>query len=147
MPRARADPRRWRRLGYLLVTIAAVLAGVAAAWRARGGPNGTYLLDVASWLLAVGSAVAEARVGLLLMGFAPAPARRRALLLTVVGLFTFLLGCMLFSAGSNTDALIPGIAGASLIGGVGLGLGGLFTLAAHYGGDYAASRIERLDDT
>ncbi|MGH2562257.1 MAG: hypothetical protein ACRDJH_24625 [Thermomicrobiales bacterium] len=147
MPRLFANPRRLRRYGHLNVAFAAALAGAAAAWRARGGPNGTYLFDVAAWLLAVGGAVSEARVGTLLFGFAPVPARRRALLLTLLGLLTFLLSCVLYAVGSADNEAIRGVAGAALIGGIGLGLGGLFTLAAYYGGDYAASRIERMDDT
>jgi hypothetical protein len=135
-----------RRLGYALVAVAAGLAGLAAAWRAAGGPNGTYLLDVAAWFLAVSGAVLEARVGTLLMGFALVPARRRALLMTVAGLLAFLLGCLLFSVGTDGATVLRFFAGAGLIGGIGLGLGGLFTLAGHYGGDYAASRIARMDD-
>lgn len=131
-------------MGFVIA--AAAVAGLAAAWRAAGGPATTYLLDSAGWLLAVAGAAAEARVGALLFDFDPRGMRRRAAAGAVVGIVVCLAGCLILSLSSSGGTLVQGMAGAALVGGFGLGLGGILTLAWRYGGGYAADRIDRLAD-
>jgi hypothetical protein len=141
-----ADPRQLRRFGSSLILLGAVVAGIGAGWRSGDGPNASYLLDTAGLLLAVAGAVADTRVGALVMSFAPREERRRALIRLTIGLVAFLPGCLALSVLGSGQALARGLGSAALTGGAGLALGGLLTIAWHYGGDYAADRIDRLSD-
>ena len=148
-----ANPWRLRRLGLALILTAALAAGAAAALRARLPPgttrhSATYLLDTAGWLLAAGGAVVEARVGDLLLTAGHRAARRRAVAFAAFGIVAALGGCFSLSAfvSGALGGLARGIAAAALVGGVGLGLAGLFTLVWHYGGRYAADRIQRMGE-
>jgi drug/metabolite transporter (DMT)-like permease len=131
-----------------LILSGALLAGLGDGIRAaadRGEANWTFFLDVVGLLLALGGAVLEARTADLMFAFAPIPARRRALLRLIAGILVALFACLL--TGAFGRPLLRGIVGAALIAGVGFGAGGLFSLAWHYGGVYAADRIQdRVND-
>ena len=107
----------------------------------------TYLLDVGGWLLAVAGAVAEARVNLIFAGFQADAVRRRATVLTIVGIIAALAGCVALStvATTGTVSLARAVAAAFLVGGVGAGLGGILSLAVTSGARYAADRLANLD--
>jgi hypothetical protein len=113
-----------------------------------GRHSATYFLDVAGWFLAVAGAAIEARVGDLLITAGQLAARRRAVLFAVTGIGAALVACAtipLRSSGASATPLRAALA-AIMVGGIGLGLGGLATLAWFYGGRYAERRIERMGD-
>jgi hypothetical protein len=147
------NPLALRRVGLSLVLLAAALAGLAAWLRDRLAPgttghSATYFLDVGSWFLAVAGAVLEARAGDLLLNARLPAARRRAILFASGGLGTALVACAtipLRSSGASAPPLRAVLA-AVLVGGFGIGLGGLATLAWFYGGRYAERRIERMGE-
>jgi hypothetical protein len=152
MRRYLASPRRLRRLAWGLIVTGGFLAALAVVLRdrlARGEAlfNASYLLDAAWVLLAIAGAVLEARVGALFLAFAPAPARRRAVLETVVGLVVALGGCVGLGAvqAEGIGVLLRPLLAGALAAGLGVGLAGIFTLAWFYGVDWAAGRMERLD--
>jgi hypothetical protein len=104
-----------------------------------------YLLDVVAVLLAVAGGIYEARTADIFFNFAPRDARRRAMLSLLGGLFVALVSCVLLSL--VDQPLVRGIVAGVLLFGVGIGAGGLFSLAWYYGGRYAADRIqERSED-
>ena len=148
------SPRWMRRFAWVLILGGAVLSAGAVALRdrfARGDDlhDASYLLTTLAFLLAVAGAVLEARVGGIFLAFAPRPARRRAILETVLGIAACLAGCVALggveSEGGGT--LVRPLLGGLLIGGLSAGLAGLFTLGWFYGLDWAAGRMERLDQT
>jgi hypothetical protein len=113
------------------------------------GNSWTYLLDAVGWLLAVGGAVAEARVSAIMSAFQPENARRRATVLLCLGIVVTLVACVLLSTlGADGIAVgIRAIAAALLIGGIGAGLGGGLSLAVTIGARYAADRLGDLEDS
>jgi hypothetical protein len=129
-----------------LVVAGALLAGVGEGVRAANdGASWAFLLDAIGLLLAVGGGFFEARTADMLFDYAPGPARRRAVLLLILGLLVSLIACVLLS--SSDRPLVSGVVGAVIVLGVGLGAGGLFSLLWYYGGRYAADRIqERSND-
>jgi drug/metabolite transporter (DMT)-like permease len=137
---------RFRRTGVAFVMLGAFLAGLGEGIRAANdSASWTDLLDAAGLVLAVAGGVFEARTADLLFDFAPRPARRRAMLLLVVGLLVIVFACVLLSA--FDQPVLHGIAGGAVVLGLGFGAGGLFSLAWFYGGGYAAGRIQdRADD-
>jgi hypothetical protein len=147
------NPLALRRLGLSLVLLAAALAGLATWLRDHLSPgttghSATYFLDVGGWFLAVAGAVLEARAGDLLLTARQPAARRRAVLFALDGLGAALIACAtipLRSSGASAPLLRAALA-AVLVGGFGVGLGGLATLAWFYGGHYAERRIERMGD-
>ncbi len=112
------------------------------------GRNATYLLDTLGLVLAVAAAVCEARVGAMLLDYGDRRARRRAIILAAGGLGTALLACGTIAAWERAQLAgwLRGILAAFYTGAFGAGLGGLLTLAWHYGGDYASRRIEHLSE-
>lgn len=149
MRRRPVAPRKLRRLGWFLLLAGALLAaaGVAVRDRRSEGDGPVYLLDGLGFLLAVGGAVLVARVGAMFLEFAPAGARRGAILEAVGGIAAALAGCVglgAVAADGVAEWLRPVLA-AGLIGGIGVGLTGLLTLGWFYGLDWAAGRMERLD--
>jgi hypothetical protein len=128
-------------LGWILT--GAVLAGLADGVREAAGTgeaNWTFFLDVVGLLLVFGGSVLEARSADFFFTFAPAQTRRRALILLITGLVAFLFACVLLS--ELDQPFLRGAAGALLMGGIGIGAGGLFSLVWIYGGNYAAERIQ-----
>lgn len=147
------NPAVQRRISIVLVTIAGVSAGLGALIRASSGPgtarhSSGYLFDVAGWLLAIGGAIFEARAASVFLDFSPRPARRRALLLAILGGIAALGGCVLatFVIEDGMRAIAQAAAMFVLVGGIGAGLAGSASLAWHYGGEYAGKRIEKLGD-
>jgi hypothetical protein len=126
-----------------LILTGAVLAGLADGVREAadtGEANWTFFLDVVGLLLVLGGSVLEARSADLLFTFASAQTRRRALILLITGLVEFVIACVLLS--KLDQPILRGAAGALLMGGIGIGAGGLFSLVWIYGGNYAAERIQ-----
>jgi hypothetical protein len=137
------NPLRIRRMSLGLILTGAVLAGSADGVREAAGTgeaNWTFFLDVMGLLLVLGGSALEARSADLLFTFAPAQTRRRALILLITGLVAFLFACVLLS--KLDQPIFRGAAGALLMGGIGIGAGGLFSLVWIYGGNYAAERIQ-----
>jgi hypothetical protein len=147
-----APPRNLRWLAWGLILAGALLAAAAVALRDRSDRgdsphNASYLLSTLGLLLVAAGAVLEARAGALLLQFAPGPARRRAVAEAILGIAASLLGCVAFGGieAKGAGSLVRSLLAALLTGGVGAGLAGLFTLAWCYGLDWAAGRMERLD--
>ncbi|MEA2586009.1 MAG: hypothetical protein QOF33_4094 [Thermomicrobiales bacterium] len=147
------NPLALRRLGLTLVLLGALLAGGATWLRDRLSPGSTgrsltYFLDIAGWLFAIAGAILEAKVGDLLLTAHRVSARRRAVLFALVGLGAALAACATIPIRSSGASATPlrVVLAAVLVGGFGLGLGGLATLAWFYGGRYAERRIERMGE-
>ena len=145
MPRrSLANPLALRRLGVALVLLGAGVAALAVATRASLQPgtpahSATLLLALLGGALAIGGAFAEARAGDILLTAGRLSARRRAVILALIG---FVTGLTLFCAGSG----LPGVIRApALVASGGFGLGGLLTLVWHDGLGYAAARLERRE--
>lgn len=128
--------------GALLGLLATLLRDTA------NGGTWTYLLDSVAWLLAISSAVAEARLSTIFVGFQLAAVRRRGIVLTTLGIAALLGGCLLLStlSGDGIAVAIRAAAAALLIAGLGAGLGGTLSLAVTSGAQYAADRLASLDD-
>ncbi len=148
-----ASPAGRQRRSLLLIAIAALLAGVGALIRAIESPGSAshslgYLFDAVGWVLALIAAVAEARIADLFFQFSERKARRRALVLTLVGLTGAIAGCFVASAVVEREsvAIVTAVANAVMVGGVAAGLAGLFSLGWFYGGNYAAKRVEKLSE-
>ena len=145
-----ANPVAKRRIAVGVICLGGLLAGAGTLWRAQndGAGNGTYLLDIAGWLTAAAGALLEAKSSLLFFQVFPSSSRRRAIVFAVLGIVAALAGCIVASTVADDDApaLLSAATMTALVGGVGFGLAGLFSLAANYGGDYAARRIEKLGD-
>jgi hypothetical protein len=132
-----------------LLAAGAVLAGLGAAWRAgESSSNSSYYLDALAWLVVAAGAAVEAVSANLFFQVQPRFARRRALLLAIPGVIAGIAGCYLASAVFDSDSspFAAGVANAALVGGIGAGLAGFFSLAWFYGGAYAARRIEKLSE-
>jgi hypothetical protein len=142
--------KRWIALAIIVAggLFAAAGAVVRATAAGSDAQSSSYLLDVAGWLTVVAGAVLEARAAQLFLQAFPRSAKRRAISFTTFGLPAALIGCVLAStvADSDAPALVAGAAMFVLLAGAGIGLAGLFSLGWFYGGDYAASRIERMGD-
>ena len=140
---------RLQRFGWYAIFAGAIVAAFGTVLRDRGSAdNGpTYLFDTLGFLLAVGGAVLIARVGAIFLEFAPASARRGAIFQAVTGIVAALAGCVALGTieAEGSGKWLRPLVAAALVGGVGAGLAGLFTLAWFYGLDWAASRMERLD--
>jgi hypothetical protein len=96
-------------------------------------------------LLAIAGGVLEARSADIMFDFAPAETRWRALVRLIAALPAALI--ILVSLDSLDQSVMRGAAGGLLVLCVGIGSGGLFSLAWIYGGSYAADRIhERSED-
>ncbi len=142
-----------RRLSLTLIGVAATVAGAGGTIRATaldgsGRDSATYLLDVVAWLVMLTAAANEAFAANPFFQIDPRAARRRAILLASVGLFASLLGCYLASwvFEDSSPAILPGVANAVLVSGMGALLAGLLSLGWSYGGNYAARRIEKLSE-
>jgi drug/metabolite transporter (DMT)-like permease len=147
--RRAASPHRLRRIGWGLIFAGAVAAALGTALRDRAsfGDGPTYLLDTLGFLLAVAGAVLVARVGAMFLEFSPRHARRVAILQGVVGIAVTLAGCSGLGA-TDPDGFgvwLRPLVAAALVGGIGVGLAGLLTLAWFYGLDWAADRMAQLD--
>jgi hypothetical protein len=131
-----------------LILTGAVLAGLGDGIRAAAGTgeaNWTFFLDVVGLLLAVAGGVLEAKSADIMVDFAPAETRFRALVRLIAAFPVALI--ILVSLNSFDQSVLRGAAGGLLVLCVGIGLGGLFSLAWIYGGGYAAERIlERRED-
>lgn len=148
-----ASPVGRRRLSLLLIAVAAFLAGVGALIRATESPGSTshsfgYLFDVAGWLIALFAAIVEARVADLFFQFSERGPKRRALALTLIGLICAIAGCYSASVLLDRDspAIVAALANALMVGGIGAGLAGMFSLGWFYSGNYAAKRVEKLSE-
>lgn len=143
-----ANPRVQRRLGIALIALGGLLSAAGGYLRAGDGGSATYYLDVLGLMLVIAGAVFETRSAQLFLAARPQSARRRALAFAVVGVIAGLTGCIAASriADDDAPALLSGLALFGLVGGFGLGLSGLLSLAFFYGGDYAARRIETLSE-
>lgn len=132
------------------MSVGAATGFLGGALRAseHGGASGSSLPIVAGFLVVLAGAAVEALTAQLFLQVMPNLARRRALALSLGGVGGALLGCVLGSTAFDAGAPWPlaGLATATLVGGVGAALGGLASLAAYHGGDYAARRIEQLSD-
>jgi hypothetical protein len=145
-------PRQQQRLALLLILGCAALAGLGAYLRASAGPGEStsdgYLLETAALLMAVGAAAWQARIAGILILFEPNAVRRRAILSLLAGICAALVGCVAVSA-IETDRYensLRALAEAGIIGGLGLGLAGFFSLAWAFGMGYAGKRIERMGE-
>ena len=143
-----SNPIVKRRIALVVIVIGAALAGVAQLIRESSSDSSTYLLDVVGWIVVVAGSVIEASTAQILFPAQPVPTRRRATSFAALGVIAAVLGCVLTSmvADNDTPAIVSGMTMFVLVGGIGLGLAGTFSLAWYYGGDYAARRIERLGD-
>jgi hypothetical protein len=148
-----ANPLRIRRLGYALVSAAAIFAALAIWLRSRTDPgtgshSATYYLDVLSWLLAFGGAMLVAWVGEILLSAEHRRTRRHAILAAFTGLGAAIIACATIPIRTSTDeGLIARILLAGLmVGGFGIGLSGLATLVWFFGGRYAADRIQHMGE-
>lgn len=147
------NPRALRRVGLSLLIAGALIAGLGAglrAWLAPATPNrnATYLLDTLGIILATAGAVCEARVGTLLLDYGDRRARRRAIILAAGGAGMVLLACGTIAGWERAQLSVwpRAMIAALYTGAFGAGLGGLLTLAWHFGGDYASQRIEHLSE-
>jgi MFS family permease len=84
----------------------------------------------------------------MLLDYGDRRARRRAIILATGGLGMVLLACGTLAAWERAQLTgwLRAILAALYTGAFGAGLGGLLTLAWHYGGDYASRRIEHLSE-
>lgn len=153
MRRRLSSPIVIRRLGLAIVLVGAILAAIATWLRDRLGVgtvarSATYYLDAASWLLAASGAVIEGWFGDLLLSTGQARTRRRAIIFAVVGLGASLIACAMIPlrSASGSGSLVRAALSGLIVGGFGLGLGGLTTIAWHFGGRYASKRIERMGE-
>jgi hypothetical protein len=122
-------------------------AAFGAGLRASGTGNGAFLFDVLGWFIACAGAVVEARSAGFWFEVKPAPVRRRAILLLVLGLAGGLAGCITASTVAADAGPMPEAAAMLvLVAGAGAVLAGGFSLAWTIGGDYAGRRIEQLSD-
>lgn len=143
-------PLHQQRLAMLLILCSAALAGLGAYSRATAGfgssSAGGYLLETAGLLLAAGAAAWQARVAEMLIVFDSKAVRRRAILSLLAGMCTALIGCVAASTveSNRYEVYLRAIADAGIVGGLGLGLAGFFSLAWAFGMGYAGARIERL---
>ncbi len=141
------SPLLFRRIGLGFVVAGAVLAGLSSWYRADRGSdraNWTYFLDVVAVLLAIAGAVFEARTADFFFNFAPGAAKRHAFLRLAEGLFVGLFACVVLSF--VDQPVVHGLAAGAILLGVGIGAGGLFSLAWYYGGGYAADRIQERSE-
>jgi drug/metabolite transporter (DMT)-like permease len=145
-----AGPLTFRRWALACFLAAAIAAGAGSAIRAGRdtGEGPTYLLDVLGLVFAVAGAVFEARAGAILLPARYPGARRRTLLMAVLGALMTLTGCVILSStlSGSHNRLASGLTAAAAMAGFGGLLGGLGTLAWVYGTDYAGRRIEQMDD-
>jgi len=148
-----ASPGGRQRLSLLLIAVSALLAGAGAFVRATESPGSSthssgYFFDVAGWLLACAAAIVEARVSDIFFQFSERKQKRRALSLTLVGILCALIGCYFASllVGRDSPTVLAALANAAMVGGVGAGLAGIFSLGWFYGGNYAAKRVEKLSE-
>lgn len=146
-PRGRS-PHARRRLALGLLAAGAALGGFGGALRAADAESAAALAIVTGILVVLAGAAVEALAAQRFLQALPASARRRALVLACCGFIAAIGGCVLASTAFDADAPWPlaGWALATLVGGIGAALGGIGSLAAFHGGDYAARRIERLSD-
>jgi hypothetical protein len=136
----------------LLLLVGTLLAGIGAYLRSTAGPGesraGGYLLETAALAIVVGSAAWQARVAEMLILFDSKAVRRRSILSLLAGICTALVGCAVASVieTDRHDAAVRALAQAGIVGGVGLGLAGCFSLAWVYGMGYAGAKIERMSE-
>jgi hypothetical protein len=97
-------------------------------------------------LIVVVSAVQEARAAQFFFPGFPVATRRRAIAFVILGFLGAIGGCVAASIVSDDDspAVVAAVAMFVLVAGVGSLLSGAFTLGWHYGGDYAARRVEQM---
>ena len=136
----------------LLILCSAGLAGLGSYLRVTDGFGasraGGYLLETAGLLLAAGAAAWQARVAEMLILFDAKAVRRRAILSLLAGMCAALIGCVAASTieTDRYDDYVRAIAAAGIVGGLGLGLAGFFSLGWAFGMGYAGARIERLSE-
>lgn len=143
-----ANPRAQRRIGAAVIALGGLLAAIGGYRRAGDGSSATYLLDIIGIFAVLAGAVIETRSAQLFLAAYPISAQRRAFAFAVIGVIAGLTGCIAAARIVDNDQppLLSGIAMFGLVGGLGLGLAGLLSLAWFYGGDYAARRIEKLSE-
>ncbi|CAN5565587.1 hypothetical protein BH23CHL5_BH23CHL5_00870 [soil metagenome] len=90
----------------------------------------------------------QARIAERLVQFNARQVRRVAIFSLLAGVMLLLLGCV-FPSAAESDRLETAVnvmSEVAIVGGVGLGLSGLFTLMWAFGLNYAGGRIEQLSD-
>lgn len=144
-----ANPIQLHRISQVMVSLCAAIALLAAWLRERGGGSGTWLLDTLALVVAIVSALLDARYAAFVGEFQPETVRRGSLLRLIAGSTALLAGCVVASMSfSGSSGTLIGVAGYGLLfAGLAFGLGGLLRLLAVQGAGYAARKIqERLDD-
>jgi membrane protease YdiL (CAAX protease family) len=136
--RRNRSPLEIRRLAYALMALAAL----AGAWSGFSDSTGPMILVLA---LAVGAAVVYIRAADILLDFDFRGARRQAILFTIVGIVSALIGCVAASrvANGSETSILPAVGYAAMAGGIAVGLSGLVAVLWSFAGTYAGEQIER----
>lgn len=145
-------PLQQRRVAFGILVAACALAGIGAYLRtvsaAGSQANRWLILESIGLLVAAGAAVWQARIAERLVQFNARQVRRVAIFSLLAGVMLLLLGCV-FPSAAESDRLETAVnvmSEVAIVGGVGLGLSGLFTLMWAFGLNYAGGRIEQLSD-
>ncbi len=145
-------PLQQRRVAFGILLAACALAGTGAYLRsispAGSQANRWLVLESAGLLVAAGSSVWQARTAERLVQFNARQVRLVAIFSLLAGVMLLLLGCIFLSAAGSDrfDTAVIVLNEVAIVGGIGLGLSGLFTLMWAFGLDYAGARIEQRSD-
>jgi hypothetical protein len=141
-------PLEQQRIALLVIAGCAAVAGLGAYMRAESGASSGYLLETVAMLVAVFAAAWRARLAGILILLDPKAVRRRAILSLLAGICAALVGCIAVSTieTDRYDSALRALAETAIVGGLGLGLAGFFSLAWAFGMGYAGERIERMGE-
>lgn len=138
MRRRNRSPFEIRRIAYLLMALAAIAGGWSGA---EESPVGMILVFV----LVIAATGCYLRAADYLLDFDFRQVRRQAVLFTIVGLSTALVGCGVASqmVDDRSETMVRAIGYAGIGGGSAVGLSGLAALLWSFTGTYAGQQIEK----
>lgn len=138
MRRRPRSPLSIRRYSYVLMILAAMVAGLS-------GADDSPVAMIVALALAVAAAFLYVRASDILLDFDYRRVRRQALLFATLGMLTALIGCVIASqlVDGRAPATMRAIGYAAIGGGIAVGLSGLVTVLWSFAGTYAGEQIER----
>lgn len=138
MRRRNRSPLSIRRFAYALMSLAALVGGLA-------GADDSPIAMIVVLALAVAAAAVYTRACDILLDFDYRGVRRQAAIFAVVGILVALLGCVVASqlADSRAPATVRAFGYAAIGGGIAAGLSGLVTVLWSFSGTYAGEQIEK----